>query len=71
MKRTVLVSVLVMVAFAAAIATVALTVGETQAAVRCSCPQVFSPVLCSNGQVYDNSCWARCDGQKHCKYIGP
>jgi hypothetical protein len=46
--------------------TVALVVGalavfsEVQAAPRCICPMVYSPVTCSNGKTYTNLCFANC-----------
>lgn len=30
------------------------------------CPDVYAPVLCPNGAVYTNSCWASVDGQSNC-----
>lgn len=30
------------------------------------CPDVYAPVLCPNGRVYSNSCWASVAGQKNC-----
>lgn len=32
----------------------------------CTCPHVYAPVLCPNGQVYSNSCFAGCEGQTGC-----
>ncbi len=31
-----------------------------------ACPMIYAPVLCPNGQVYSNSCFARCEGQTNC-----
>ena len=71
MRRTLLLTATVVVVFALAMVIAGAIVGDVGAAPTCSCPQVFSPVVCPNGQVYDNSCWARCDGQRNCTYIGP
>lgn len=30
------------------------------------CPDVYAPVLCPNGAVYNNSCWASVYGQTNC-----
>lgn len=32
----------------------------------CVCPHVYAPVLCPNGLVYSNSCFASCEGQTGC-----
>ena len=37
----------------------------------CICPHVYAPVLCPNGFVYSNSCFAGCAGQTGCTLIGP
>lgn len=31
------------------------------------CPQVYAPVICNNGKVYLNVCYANKDCQKDCK----
>ncbi len=61
-----------MLAFAAAITAVAAT-GATALALPfgflrppVACPDVWAPVLCPNGKVYSNSCWASVAGQKNC-----
>jgi hypothetical protein len=37
----------------------------------CICPMVYAPVLCPNGQVYGNSCFASCEGQTNCVPFWP
>ncbi|TVQ29861.1 MAG: hypothetical protein EA376_14540 [Phycisphaeraceae bacterium] len=37
----------------------------------CVCPHVYDPVLCPNGAIYSNSCFASCYGQTGCTRIGP
>jgi len=37
----------------------------------CICPHVYDPVLCPDGNVYSNSCFAGCAGQTGCTRIGP
>ncbi len=32
----------------------------------CICPMVYAPVICSNGYVYSNACFAGCDGATGC-----
>ena len=36
----------------------------------CRCPAVWDPVICNDGQVYSNACWARCSGARGCKPYG-
>jgi len=36
----------------------------------CECPDVYQPVLCSNGQVYSNLCVATCAGATGCVPYG-
>jgi len=33
---------------------------------RCICPDVYSPVTCSNGVTYSNQCYANCAGATGC-----
>lgn len=35
------------------------------------CPDVYAPVLCPNGKVYPNSCYAERAGQTNCVPYGP
>ena len=37
---------------------------------RVFCPAVYAPVLCPNGHVYSNSCWASVAGQTGCVPTG-
>lgn len=36
----------------------------------CLCPDVFAPVVCSNGQTYSNACVASCNGATDCVPAG-
>ena len=36
----------------------------------CVCPAIYAPVLCPNGQVYENACVAACHGQTGCELVG-
>ena len=40
------------------------------AGLSCRCPAVWDPVICSDGHVYSNACWARCSGAHGCKPYG-
>jgi hypothetical protein len=71
MKRAFLISAAMFVAFALAMVAAGSIVTDTAAATSCTCPQIFAPVICSNGQAYDNICYARCDHAKQCVRIGP
>ena len=48
---------------ALALAGSAVAIGVQPATVACGggilCPDVWDPVICSNGQVYSNACYAR------------
>ena len=39
---------------------------EVSAAPRCICPQVYAPVICSNGKTYPNLCVAECHHATGC-----
>lgn len=39
---------------------------EVNAAPRCICPQVYSPVICDNGKTYPNLCVANCKHATGC-----
>lgn len=52
-----------------AVCGVAVMAVQTASAViprRCICLDVYRPVLCPNGIVYSNSCYASCAGQRNC-----
>ena len=53
---------------AAAFALITAAAGSTAAQARptCTCPEVFAPVICSNGVTYSNSCFAGCAGATGC-----
>jgi hypothetical protein len=36
----------------------------------CLCPDVFDPVICSNGMTYSNFCVAGCNGATGCHRTG-
>ena len=36
----------------------------------CSCPKIYDPVKCANGETYDNECLAKCASKaKECRVI--
>jgi len=37
-----------------------------QAAGGVNCPDVYRPVICPNGQIYSNACYAGLAGQHNC-----
>jgi hypothetical protein len=60
-KLVMVVGVLGIIGFGAASAT---------ARPPCLCPDVYAPVICSNGQVYSNYCQAGCQGARGCVPFG-
>lgn len=64
-----LVGSILAVAMAAAGALV-LTSNPAEAGPACNCRDIYEPVICSNGQVYSNICFARCAGAHHCVSYG-
>lgn len=54
-------------AFALALSALAATPSE---AARPLCPDVYDPVICSNGRVYSNSCYASVAGATGCVPYG-
>ena len=36
----------------------------------CTCPDVYAPVICSNGLTYSNGCVASCNGATGCHRTG-
>ena len=46
-----------------------LTTGTAEAGPSCHCSQKQEPVLCGNGQIYSNICFARCAGAQDCVRI--
>ena len=65
MKTLIVVAILFVTAAAAGLAVTESYAGRTEL-IGCNCPQIFRPVICSNGRGYDNLCYARCDHAKHC-----
>ncbi|HKQ62828.1 MAG TPA: hypothetical protein VJS92_16165 [Candidatus Polarisedimenticolaceae bacterium] len=65
---------LVAAALAVAFVAFALTVFTATPAVAvikpCICPDVYAPVICSNGVVYSNSCRASCAHATGCHPYG-
>jgi hypothetical protein len=56
---------------AAALTVGALTVpASSQARPIVYCPDVYAPVICSNGHVYSNSCYASAAGATGCVPYG-
>ncbi len=56
-----------------AVATVALTTSVAEAkrpGGGINCPDVWDPVICSNGQVYSNFCYASVAGATGCVRLG-
>ena len=42
-----------------------------QAAIgNCICPDIYAPVICSNGRTYSNACVASCNKAKNCVPTG-
>lgn len=52
------------------VVAVGLTATRADAAPGCNCPMVWDPVICDNGQVYSNSCVARCHHARGCRPYG-
>jgi hypothetical protein len=44
--------------------------GPAEAGPACHCRDIYEPVICGNGQVYSNICYARCAGAHHCVSYG-
>lgn len=40
------------------------------AAPNCLCPDIYAPVICSNGKTYPNACVASCQKAKNCVPTG-
>lgn len=57
-------------ALAFAIAASALTFPAPSEAGPTYCPDVYAPVICSNGRVYSNSCYASRAGATGCVPYG-
>ncbi len=39
---------------------------EAEAAPRCLCPDLWAPVICDNGKIYPNMCFADCKHATGC-----
>ncbi len=67
MRRTMTACVVALAILAAVVGSLALSSTPAAAAKPCGiCPLVCSPVICSNGQTYCNSCLASCAGAHGC-----
>ena len=55
-----------LLAAAFALVAAASATSAVQARPTCLCPDVYQPVLCSNGQTYSNGCFAACAGATGC-----
>jgi len=53
----------------AAMTLVSETASPTMAG-PCRCPLLYAPVLCDNGRVYSNQCFATCAHAKNCVPTG-
>lgn len=53
------------IVFAVGFGMVALST-TAQAKPPCRCPLIVAPVICDNGKVYVNSCFASCDRARNC-----
>jgi hypothetical protein len=51
---------------AAVLGVVGFAVSTAQARPPCLCPDIVFPVICSNGHVYVNGCFAACAGATGC-----
>ncbi len=54
-----------LIAFAVGFGLVALST-TAEARPPCRCPMIVAPVICDNGQVYVNLCFAQCQRAKNC-----
>jgi hypothetical protein len=48
------------------IAVAGIGISSAQARPPCFCPEIWLPVICSNGMIYSNSCFAGCAGATGC-----
>jgi hypothetical protein len=68
MQKLIQVSKLMMVA--GVVAVVGFGVSSATARPPCICPLIYFPVICSNGHVYTNGCFASCAGATGCVPTG-
>ena len=68
MRKLIAVSKLMMVA--GILGVVGFGVSSAVARPPCLCPDVWMPVICSNGHVYSNYCYASCAGASGCVPFG-
>jgi len=38
----------------------------TEVEARCICPKLYAPVICDNGKIYPNPCYAECRNAEGC-----
>ena len=60
-----LVGAVVVVAIVVGVASV-LVPAQAASGGPCLCPDIYAPVICSNGRTYPNACVARCHKAKNC-----
>jgi hypothetical protein len=68
MRKLIQVSKLMLVAGVVAVA--GFGIRSAVARPPCYCPDVWLPVICSNGHVYSNMCFAGCAGATGCVPFG-
>ncbi len=61
-----LVAVMFLAMSVASVILVAVTATPVEAAGGCTCPQIYAPVICSNGKTYPNLCVAKCHHADGC-----
>jgi hypothetical protein len=64
MRKLIHVSKLMVVA--GVVAVVGLGISTASARPPCLCPHIVFPVICSNGVIYTNGCYAACAGATGC-----
>ena len=72
MRKTLIALAALLAIVAATFAAVALlseTATPAQAG-ACRCPLIYAPVICDNGKVYSNQCFANCAHAKNCVPYG-
>jgi hypothetical protein len=65
-RRILKIAVSTAVAATFALGIVALFAPAEAAFTRCICPDIYAPVVCSNGVTYSNACVASCNKAKNC-----
>lgn len=68
MKRTG--RMLIVLAVAAAAVTAVISLSSPAQGGPPVCPEIYAPVICDNGKVYPNQCWADRRNAKNCVPYG-